>query len=60
MFDIIFETKYYDLGKVFNWGGIEGIIGTVVKAGGGFASTYARSESKIIEAMEKTWALYGG
>jgi len=60
MFDIIFETKYYDLGKVFNWGSIEGIIGTVVQAGGGFASTYARSESKIIEAMEKTWALYGG
>lgn len=60
MFDIIFETKYYDLGKVFGWGSIEGVIGTVVQAGGGFASTYAKSEKRIIEAMDKTRAYYGG
>ena len=59
MFDIIFETKYYDLGKVFAWGSIEGIIGATVKAGGGFASTYAKSESKILDAMAKTWEFYG-
>ena len=59
MFDIIFATKYYDLGKVFAWGSIEGIIGTTVKAGGGFASTYAKSESKILDAMAKTWEFYG-
>ncbi|MBQ8641494.1 MAG: hypothetical protein IJ480_04690 [Clostridia bacterium] len=58
MFDIIFETKYYDLGKVFNWGSIEGIITTAVQAGGGFASAYARSESKILDAMEQTWEHY--
>lgn len=58
MFDIIFSTQYYDLGKVFAWGSIESVIGTTVQAGGGFASTYAANESKILAAMEKTWEFY--
>ena len=59
MFDIIFETKYYDLGKVFAWGSIEGIIGTSVQSGSGFASNYAKSEKRILDAMAKTWEFYG-
>ncbi len=58
MFDIIFSTKYYDLGKVFAWGSIEGIISTAVKANGGFASTYQSAESKIMAAVEKTLEAY--
>lgn len=58
MLDIIFSTHYYDLGKVFAWGSIENVVWNTVKAGGGFASTYASSESKIQTAMNETWEFY--
>lgn len=58
MFDIIFDTQYYDLGKVFAWGNIEDVIANTVRAGGGFASNYAKQESQILDAMNKSWEFY--
>ena len=57
MFDIIFGTKRYDLCKVFNWGGLEGILPNAVQ-NGNFSSLYAAAETRAITEMEKSYEFF--
>jgi hypothetical protein len=57
MLDVIFATTIYDLGYMFNWGGICSAVGSMVgKAGGdisGYASALQRSNKSITKNIEK-------
>ncbi|MCL2518704.1 MAG: hypothetical protein FWF15_09095 [Oscillospiraceae bacterium] len=57
MFDIIFSTKRYDLCKVFNWGGLEGILPNAVQ-NSNFASLYAAAETRANTEMEKSYEFF--
>lgn len=54
MIDIILENRLYDIGVVFNWGGLLGIF-TAMTTGGtnDFASRYSSLESKAEADMQK-------
>ena len=55
MLDIIFEDRVYDLGAVFNWGGIRDVVNNSVKNGSNtFASTWEASKGTVEAAMQKT------
>ena len=54
MLDLIFSTRIYDLGFIFNWGGIGYMLESVYPNAGKFVSKYESSEPKAITAMEKT------
>ncbi len=57
MLDVIFATTIYDLGYMFNWGGICSAVGSMVgKSGGdisGYASALQRSNKAITKNIEK-------
>ena len=57
MFDIIFATKCYDLGKVFNWGTVETLINNAVK-GQAFSSLYAAVENTAKTEMAKSFEYF--
>lgn len=55
MLDIIFETRVYDLGFIFDWGGIGNLIYNMyTKKSTDFASAYAKIEEKATTEMQKT------
>jgi hypothetical protein len=56
MLDIIFNGIRYDLGCLFNWGGINDIFRVNIPQSGtnNFVSSYEKLEPKITAAMEKT------
>ena len=54
MLDLIFSTRIYDLGYIFNWGDIGTMIAAIYPDAGKFASYYETLESKAQAAMEKT------
>ena len=55
MVELIYDTQSYDIGIIFNWGGIvETMIGLGDKDAAGFASQYASVESMVKSAMDKT------
>ncbi|MCQ2433250.1 MAG: hypothetical protein MJ175_11660 [Clostridia bacterium] len=58
MFDIIFSTKRYDLGKVFDWGSLDSSLSSLVTGNKGYATLFASRESKAQSAMEKTLKFY--
>lgn len=58
MLDIIFSTKRYDLGFVFDWGALKGSLETLVTGGKGFATIWESRESKAQADMEKTMEYY--
>jgi len=57
MFDIIFATKCYDLGKVFNWGTVETVINNAVK-GQAFSSLYAAVEVTAQTELTKSFEYF--
>ncbi|MDD2268851.1 MAG: extracellular solute-binding protein [Eubacteriales bacterium] len=55
MLDIIFEDRVYDLGSVFNWGDIRGVVNDSVSSGSStFASTWEARKDSVENAMQKT------
>lgn len=63
MLDIIFANRIYDLGYMYNWGGIFSAVGGMagIKNGGisGYASKIASVEKNINRAIEKTLEAVG-
>lgn len=54
MLDLVFASRLYDLGAVFDWGGFIGtFINMTVQNKRDFASEYAKSEPKALAAIEK-------
>ena len=53
MLDIIYATRCYDLGQIYNIGGINDIIADTAKNKEGNLSRYEKSEDKIKAAAEK-------
>lgn len=55
MLDIIFATRVYDLGFIFDWGGAGNLIYNMyMKKNNNFASAFTAIEEKAITAMNKT------
>ena len=52
---MVLENRVYDIGFIFNWGGIRSVFNTMVNnADPNFASNYASIENNIKAEMEKT------
>ena len=60
MIDLIFSKTRYDLGGIFNWGGIQTLFReTIPKSGvNNFVSQYEKIENKIVTDMAKTIDLF--
>ena len=60
MLDIIFEGLRYDLGCIYNWGGIREIFNRTIAPRGenSFVSSYEKLEEKILSEMEKTVGVF--
>lgn len=58
MLEIIFNSRMYDIGRVFGWGNLGSVIDNTIKKGEGFASLYEKSAVKAQEALEKTYELF--
>jgi hypothetical protein len=55
MLDIIFATRVYDLGFIFDWGGAGNLIYNMyMKKNSDFTSSFAAIEEKANAAMQKT------
>jgi len=54
MFDIIFATKTYDLGYIFNWGGINAQVVAAITSGN-FASKIATVKDNAVKLMGETY-----
>ncbi len=52
MLEIILNNCVHDIGCIYNWGGMVGMLQNIGTAS--FASTYASNESKIQAALDKT------
>lgn len=59
MLDIIFENRTYDLGMIYNWGGVGLLINDLTfQDNANFASAYAAIEEKAQTALEVTIDYY--
>ena len=58
MLDIIFSTKRYDLGFVFNWGGVKDQLGTFTTNSKSFASLWEAKQKSAEKAMQETLDFY--
>jgi len=56
--DTIFESRCYDIGKAFDWGGIAKLIQNSTLNNGGFVSSIEAALPSAQTAMEKTYADY--
>lgn len=55
MLDIIFDTRVYDMGYIYNWGGIGTLIESMYASKKNtFASEYEKVREKALTAMQKT------
>ena len=54
MLDLIFNTRIYDLGFIFNWGGMGYLLETVYPDSGRFVSRYETAEPRALREMERT------
>jgi len=55
MLDIIFATRVYDMGYIYNWGGIGNLIESMYTSRKNtFSSEYEKIEEKALTAMQKT------
>ncbi|MDD6313357.1 MAG: hypothetical protein PUB08_07900 [Firmicutes bacterium] len=55
MLDIIFATRHFDLGYIFDWGGYGSILGEVGKSGTNtFSSSYEAKLTSAEKAMNRT------
>jgi hypothetical protein len=59
MLDIIFGNRIYQLGMIYNWGGItSSVCNELNKNSNGLASLYEKNEQKVNAAIEKTLEAY--
>jgi len=60
MLDITFNGLVYDLGQLYNWGGLFSILEVTIpsKLDNNFASLYAAAEEKAQTELEKTVEIY--
>lgn len=59
MLDIIFKTRVYDMGYMFDWGGLGGMIGNMYASGKtDFTSEYDSRREKAIADMEKSFEAF--
>ncbi|MBQ8576772.1 MAG: hypothetical protein IJ449_02220 [Clostridia bacterium] len=58
MLDIIFSTKRYDLGFVFDWGSLRSSLETLVTSGKSFSTVWESKEKSAQKAMEETMEFY--
>jgi len=54
MLDLIFSSRIYDLGFIFNWGNIGYLLESVYPDAGRFISRYETAEPRAQAAMERT------
>lgn len=54
MLDIIFKSRAYDIGYVFNWGGIGNHVNSLYGTNNEFVSSYDAIEDKVKLAMDET------
>ena len=55
MLDIIYNNRRYELAGIFNWGDINGMASNFIGTNKtDFASQWAKSESKVLKALQKT------
>jgi hypothetical protein len=54
MLDLIFSSRLYDIGQVYNWGSAESFFTTLNSGKNTIASYWDKNESKITTAMNKT------
>ncbi len=60
MLDLIFASRIYDLGNIFDWGGVFSLPGNLTEKGSSdFVSAYGKIEKAAVKAMEKTLKAYG-
>jgi hypothetical protein len=56
---IVSQSRLYDLGIVYNWGGINDIIGSSFQRGSNdVASAYERIEERVSAAAERTFEAF--
>ena len=55
MLEIIFESRCYDIGKIFGWGGFNAAVNTVVQNNTGFVSSIESLMTAAQTAMEKSY-----
>jgi len=61
MLDIIFASRVYDLGFIYNWGGVGYLIQNMyMKKSSNFASEYAKIEKRVLAEMDKTVQAFSG
>lgn len=54
MLDIIFSTRIYDIGEIYNWGGIgDSIRGIMQKKSSDFASMITKANINVIKQLDK-------
>ena len=59
MLRLIFSTRVYDLGTIYDWGGIGFLLMNMnERSQKDFTSQYEKIEDKVKAAMEKTMDLY--
>ena len=54
MLDLIFANRLYDIGEVYNWGGVTDFFNSLNKGANTISSYRDKNEAKINAAMEKT------
>ncbi len=58
MLDIAFANRIYDLGGIYNWGGLIGVYSHCLRTNSGLASYWESIEGKVEADMEKTLEAY--
>jgi len=58
MLDLIFNTRIYDIGLIFNWGGMGYLLETVFPDAGRFVSRFEASEPRAMREMERTLEMF--
>ena len=58
MLDIIFSTKRYDLGFVFNWGSIKSQLDVMATSGKSFSTVWDSKKKSCEKAMQETLDFY--
>lgn len=61
MINLILENQIFDIGLIFNWGGMTGMLQEMASSGTpSFASSWAGIEPAVLAAMEKTISMLKG
>ncbi|MBR6777157.1 MAG: hypothetical protein IKM27_05375 [Clostridia bacterium] len=58
MLDIVFENRLYDLGGIYNWGGLIGLYSHCLRNNAGLASYWESIQSAAESDMEATLDAY--